>query len=96
MSMKYVNEITIEVADHEKLVVCNGLNTNSHVVMTTTFEDDERGKYHTTMTIFDIGRGKSACDVMVQDPEQSYFHEIFAPMYRSLCRKLGLNPKIVE
>lgn len=93
---KYVNEITIDVADNERIVVCNGLRTNTHVVTTSTIYDDERDVYLTTMTIYHKGSGKAAVDVKRQGSEDSYYHQVFAPMYRSLCHKLGLNPKIVE
>lgn len=93
---KYVNEITIDAADNERIVVCNGLATNTHVVVTSTIYDDERDQYLTTMTIYHQGSGQVAVDVKRQGSEDSYYHQVFAPMYRSLCHKLGLNPKIVE
>ena len=96
MNETYCNEINIDTAEQERIVVCNGLAVNTHVVTTSTIYDDERDEYLTTMTIYNQLRGQVAVDVKRQRPEQSYFHEIFAPMYRSLCHKLGLNPKIVE
>lgn len=93
---KYCNEINIETAEHERIVVCNGLRTNTHVVTTSTIYDDERDQYLTTMTIYHQGSGQVAVDVKRQGSEDSYYHQVFAPMYRSLCHKLGLNPKIVE
>ena len=94
MNEKYCNEINIETAEHERIVVCNGANT--HIITTSTIYDDGRDVYHTTMTILDRRDGKSVCSVMQQGIEDSYYHQVFAPMYRNLCRKLGLNPKIVE
>lgn len=93
---KYCNEINIDTAEHERIVVCNGLATNTHVVTTSTIYDDERDEYLTTMTVYHQRSGQVAVDVKRQAPEQSYYHEIFAPMYRSLCHKVGVNPKIVE
>lgn len=96
MNEKYCNEINIETAEHERIVVCNGLAVNTHVVTTSTIYDDERDEYLTTMTIYHQGSGQVAVDVKRQGSEDSYYHQVFAPMYRSLCHKLGLNPKIVE
>lgn len=96
MNEKYCNEINIEAAEHERIVVCNGLAVNTHVVTTSTIYDDERDEYLTTMTIYHQGSGQVAVDVKRQGSEDSYYHQVFAPMYRSLCHKLGLNPKIVE
>lgn len=93
---KYCNEINIETAKHSSIVVCNGLRANTHIVTTSSIYDDENDKYYITMTVLDRRRGESACAVMQQSIEDSYYHEIFCPMYRSLCHKLGLNPKIVE
>lgn len=96
MNEKYCNEINIQTAEHERIVVCNGLAVNTHVVTTSTIYDDERDEYLTTMTIYHQGSGQVAVDVKRQGSEDSYYHQVFAPMYRSLCHKLGLNPKIVE
>lgn len=89
--MKYVSIIKIEDSD------CNELNVNgTHIVATATAYDENRCRYHHTMIVLDIASGMSATATATQYDEESYYHHAFLPMYRTCCKKIGVEPCYAE
>ena len=86
--MRTIEQITIENVDFKQVNVAD-----THVVLTTTYHNEEKDYYCTSVMVVDTKSGMAESNVVKQRGEDSYFYA-FRPIYIGLCKRLGITPCI--
>ena len=88
--MHYFSEINIENCDFEQMEIVD------HIVSQDTIYDEQRGKYHTAITVLNKTNGNVYSVLRSQDEEESFFRNVFVPAYKLCCQKTDTEPRIKE
>ena len=88
--MHYFSEINVENCDFEQMEIVD------HIVSQDTIYDEQRGKYHTTITVLNKTNGNVHSVLRSQNEEESFFRNVFVPAYKLCCKKTDTEPRIKE